>query len=44
MSEIYIDGRFLQDGCCSQRIVSAVAKEYMSFYNLTQRAPKTQNL
>ena len=46
VSEIYIDGRFLED-CFyyySEQIISAVAKESLIPYNLTQRPPETQNL
>ena len=35
MPEIYIGRRFLQDGCYSQQVISAVAKEYMIPFNLT---------
>ena len=44
MSEIYIGRSFLRDGCYSQHIISAVAKESLIPYNLTQRAPETQNV
>ena len=46
VSEIYIGGRFLEH-CFyyySQQIISAVAKESLIPYNLTQRPPETQNL
>ena len=42
VSEIYSGRRFLKDGCYSQQIVSAVAKESLIPYNLTQRVPETQ--
>ena len=42
VSEIYSGRRFLKDDCYSQQIVSAVAKESLIPYNLTQRVPETQ--
>ena len=46
ISEIYIGRRFLKEGCYSHLLlyISAVNKEPMIPYNLTQRAPETQNL
>ena len=44
MSGIYIGRGFLRGGCYCQQIISAVAKESLIPYNLTQRAPETQNL
>ena len=34
----------VSDGCYSQQIISATAKESLIPYNRTQRAPETQNL
>ena len=42
VSETYIDRRFLKDNCYSQQIISAVAKESLIPYSLTQRACETQ--
>ena len=39
---MYIDRCFLKKGCSSQQIISAVAKEPMIPYNLTQIALQTQ--
>ena len=44
VSEIYVGKGFLKDGCYSQQIISAVAKESLIPHNLTQRAPEIQNL
>ena len=46
MSEICIGGRFLEDCfyCYSQQIISAVAKESLIPYNLTQITLETQKL
>ena len=44
MSGIYIGRGFLKGCCYCQTIISAVAKESLIPYNLTQRAPETQNL
>ena len=42
----YTGGRFLENCfyCYSQQIMTVVPKESMIPYNLTQRAPETQNL
>ena len=43
--EIYFGGRLLEDFYCYySQVISAVAKESLIPYNLTQRAPGTQNL
>ena len=44
VSKIYIGKHFLKKGCYFQQIIFAVAKESLIPYNLTQRAPETQNL
>ena len=41
---IYIGIRFLKDCCYFHQIMSAVAKEYLIPYNLTQTALETQNI
>ena len=41
---MYIGRRFLKDGYYSEQVVSAVVKESLIPYNLTQRVPETQNL
>ena len=47
VSEIYISRRLLKDGCYSQQIKSAVAKESLIPYNLKHKTTKhkteTQN-
>ena len=40
VSEINVGRSFLKDGCYSQQIISAEAKEALIPYNLSQRAPK----
>ena len=42
MSEIYAARSLLKDGSYSQQIISAVAKEILIPYKLTQTAPETQ--
>ena len=42
--EIYIGRRFLKYGCYSKHIISAVAKESLISYNLTQRRLETEDL
>ena len=46
LSEIYIDRHFLEDCFYSYslQIISAVPKESLIPYNLTQRAPDTQDI
>ena len=46
LSGIYIGGHFLEDCfyCYSKQIISAVAKESLTPYNLIQRAPETQTI
>ena len=39
--EIYIGRRFLKEGCYSPK--TTVAEESLISYNLTQKAPETQN-
>ena len=43
-SELYNGIRFLKQSCYSQPILSAVAKESLILYNLTQRTPETPSL
>ena len=43
-SELYNGIRFLKQSCYSQQIISAVAKESLILYNLTQRTPETPSL
>ena len=42
--ELYNGIRFLKQSCYSQQIISAVAKESLILYNLTQRTPETPSL
>ena len=44
VSEVYIARRFLKDGSYSQQTLSAVAKESLISYDLTERVPVSQNL
>ena len=41
VSEINVGRSFLKEGCYSQQIISAEAKEALIPYNLLQRAPET---
>ena len=42
--ELYNGIRFLKQSCYSQKVLSAVAKESLILYNLTQRTPETPSL
>ena len=42
VSKIYIDRRFLKDGCYSQQIITDIVKESLIPYDHTQRVPETQ--
>ena len=44
MPEVHIGRCFLKGGCHFQQITIAVAEESLISYNLTQKAPETQNL
>ena len=44
VSEVYIARRFLKDGSYSQQTLSAVAKESLISYDLTERVPVSQPL
>ena len=46
VSEIYLDGRFLEDCfyCYSRQVISAVANGSLIPYNLIKRAQETQSL